>query len=312
MVVSKYDVQLDLAGAPDTSHAYMVDLVGSNKCVLDVGCATGYLAKALTAFGNRVCGVEYDAAAAEQARPYLDKVMVADLETADLVAGFGEGSFDVVMFGDVLEHLRDPLLVLRKARPLLKPGGSVVVSVPNVAHGDVRLALLRGKFEYRNLGLLDETHVRFFTRESLGRFMADGGFVMVDVRRTAAALFSTEIGVRREDFDPKVVEEVEADPEATTYQFVVRAVRDDALRVEAELLERVEQQSLRIRELERQIERLTEERDSSVAQADDSRADRESLMEQVMQMQDELHRIQHSTLMRAARAPRAVWAKFNR
>jgi len=311
MAVSKYDIQLDLDKSPDTSHAYMVDLVGSNKRVLDVGCATGYLAKALTAFGNTVCGVEYDAGAAEQARPHLETLLVGDLENVDLVEGFGEGSFDVVVFGDVLEHLRDPLAVLRQARPLLKPGGSVVISVPNVAHGDVRLALLRGRFEYRNLGLLDETHVRFFTRESLGTFLADGGFVPVDIRRTTAPLFSTEIGVRREDFDPQLVEQIEADPEATTYQFVVRAVRDDATRVDVEVVQRAEEQCVRIGQLEQQAQKLTEQRDAAIARAESLGVEVERQRQRVAELEDELLRIRHSGVMRATRIPRAAWRKLN-
>jgi 2-polyprenyl-3-methyl-5-hydroxy-6-metoxy-1,4-benzoquinol methylase len=226
--LSKYDVELDIAKAPGTSHAYMVKLVGSNKRVLDVGCDTGYLGKALAALGNVTSGVEYNPVTAEEARKHLEKVVVADLETVDLVAEFGAGAFDVVVFGDVLEHLRDPLPVLRQARPLLAPGGCVVISVPNIAHGDVRLALLQGRFRYTNTGILDNTHTRFFTRETLLEFLADAGFVPVDIRRTIAGLFTTEIGVTPEDATPELIARLENDPEALTYQFVVKAVPDDA------------------------------------------------------------------------------------
>src|SRR5690348_5788497 len=164
--MSKYHTELD-SNNQNTSHAQILALVGSNKRVLDVGCATGYLARELVARDCTVSGVEYDAGAAAQARDTLERVFVADLETADLVAEFGREQFDVVVFGDVLEHLRDPLTVLQRARPLLARGGFVVISVPNVAHGPVRLALLKGRWEYRSLGLLDDTHLRFFTRASL-------------------------------------------------------------------------------------------------------------------------------------------------
>ena len=109
-----------------TSHALMAELVGSNKRVLDVGCDTGYFGEQLTVFGNRVSGVEFNVASAAVAAERLDKVVVGDLEAVDLVAEFGPASFDVVVYGDVLEHLRDPLPVLRQARGLLAPGGSVV------------------------------------------------------------------------------------------------------------------------------------------------------------------------------------------
>ena len=170
MSVSKYDIELS-AGEDQTSHGLMMALVGANKRVLDVGCSTGYLAKALREHGNAVSGIEYDQASADKARPFLDHVVVGDLEAPGIYDDFEDASFDVVVFGDVLEHLRDPLPVLRGARRLLVPGGSVVISVPNIAHGDVRLALLRGKFDYRSTGLLDETHVRFFTRSNLDAFV---------------------------------------------------------------------------------------------------------------------------------------------
>ena len=137
---------------------------------------------------------------------------------------FGGRRFDVVVFADVLEHLRDPLPVLRRAATLLAPGGAVLVSVPNIAHGDLRLNLLRGRFDYTPTGLLDDTHTRFFTRETLLDFVNAGGFAATQLRRTRQPMFQTEVGLRREDFAPGLVAEIETDPEALTYQFVARLV----------------------------------------------------------------------------------------
>ena len=148
MAVSKYDIDLDLARESNSSHWHVADLIGSTKRVLDVGCSTGYFAEALTERGNEVLGVEYDEASATIARERGFEVLTADLETADLAAHFGAGSFDVVVYADVLEHLRDPFPVLRSTHDLLAPGGFVVISLPNIAHGDIRLALLDGKFDY--------------------------------------------------------------------------------------------------------------------------------------------------------------------
>ncbi|HSY14965.1 MAG TPA: class I SAM-dependent methyltransferase [Jatrophihabitantaceae bacterium] len=234
MPLSKYDIQLEVERSQGTSHGLMIELVGANKRVLDVGCDTGYLGEALSAFGNETSGFEVDPATAEQARSRLARVEVGDLETTDLVEVFGPASFDIVVFGDVLEHLRDPLSVLRQARGLLAPGGSVVISTPNVAHGDVRLALLKGRFNYTKLGILDETHTRFFTRDSLVRFLHDAGFVLLELRRTQLGLFDTEIELDRAEFDPAVIAQVAADPESTTYQFVLRAAPDDAVQITSE------------------------------------------------------------------------------
>ena len=253
--MSKYDTELDPANA-NTSHAQILELVGGNKRVLDIGCATGYLARALVAQGCTVSGVEYEADAAEQARPTLDRLLVGDLEELDLVEFFGREQFDALVFGDVLEHLRDPLAVLRRARPLLARGGCVVISVPNIAHGAARLALLKGRWEYRQLGLLDTTHLRFFTLASLREMLREAGLAAVEVRRTIADIFETELAIKPEDYDPELIEEVRADPESTTYQFVVRGVADDADQAVHELQGREEEQRLTIREREATIREL--------------------------------------------------------
>jgi 2-polyprenyl-3-methyl-5-hydroxy-6-metoxy-1,4-benzoquinol methylase len=256
--MSKYHTEIDTNNA-NTSHAQILALVGGNKRVLDVGCATGYLARELVERGCQVSGVEYDADAAEQARPALERVVVGDLEELDLVEEFGPESFDVVIFGDVLEHLRDPLAVLRKARPLLARGGSVVVSIPNVAHAAVRLALLKGRWEYRSLGLLDDTHLRFFTRESLREMLYKAGLSLVEVRRTTADVWGTELAIKPEDYPADLVESVLEDPEATTYQFVVRAIADDADDAVRQMQEREEAQRDRIVELSHEAESLRKE-----------------------------------------------------
>lgn len=222
----KYEAKVDLRNT-NTSHALIVDLVGRDRRVLDVGCASGYVGETLKHRGCTVAGVEYDAEAAQLAKAVLDEVVVGDVGELDLVGHFGRASFDAVVFGDVLEHVVDPVSVLRASRPLLAPGGAVVISIPNVAHGAVRLSLMSGRFEYRPLGLLDDTHLRFFTRDTVDDLLSEAGFVAVDVRRTVAGVFDTEVAVRRQDFDDRVVEAVEDDPDATTYQFVVKAVPVD-------------------------------------------------------------------------------------
>jgi hypothetical protein len=111
---------------------------------------------------------------------------------------------------------------------LLADRGSVVASIPNIAHGSVRLALLAGRFDYQDLGLLDSTHVRFFTRSSVEDLFREAGMVPIDVRRTTAGFFDTPVPVREGEFAPEVVDSVRADPESTTYQFVLRAAPDDA------------------------------------------------------------------------------------
>jgi 2-polyprenyl-3-methyl-5-hydroxy-6-metoxy-1,4-benzoquinol methylase len=248
----RYDTDVDLSNR-NNSHTLMVELVGGSKRVLDVGCATGYLAQALVERGCTVSGLDFDVEAAEEARPHLERLVIGDLETMDLPEAFGDDRFDVIVFGDVLEHLKDPLPVLRSARRLLAVGGSVVASIPNIAHGSVRLALLAGRFDYQPLGLLDSTHIRFFTRSSVEDLFREAGMVPIDVRRTTAGFFDTPVPVSEAEFPPEVIDAVMADPESATYQFVLRAVPDDADAAVSKLRADAEAQRERIRQLEQEL-----------------------------------------------------------
>jgi 2-polyprenyl-3-methyl-5-hydroxy-6-metoxy-1,4-benzoquinol methylase len=149
-----YNLTVD-PDADNNAHTYALDLVGRNQRVLEVGCATGYVTKALVDQGCTVVGIELDAGAAAQAEKWAERVVVGDIDLGDVWAQVPDESFDVVLCGDVLEHLRDPLGALKSAVRKLKPTGTAVISLPNVAHGDVRLSLLKGSFDFWDLGLLE-------------------------------------------------------------------------------------------------------------------------------------------------------------
>jgi 2-polyprenyl-3-methyl-5-hydroxy-6-metoxy-1,4-benzoquinol methylase len=302
--MSKYDIEVDLEN-PGTSHSIIVDLVGHNKTVLDVGCATGYLARVLREHGCKVSGAEVDPDAAGEAEEYLEKVVVGDLDSMDLAAAFPGETFDAIVFGDVLEHLRDPLPTLRQSRTMLAPGGSVIVSVPNVAHGAVRLALLRGKFPYRPLGLLDNTHLRFFTRDGLEDLMHEAGLVMVDTRRSVAGIFETELGIKAEDYDPALVAEIEQDLDATTYQFVVRAVPDNGDQAVREMYERIRARDRKIHELE-----LASSAAAAEVAAANERADTAERRAEAAEAQ--IAALTHTLTIRSTRLPRLWYSRIRR
>jgi O-antigen biosynthesis protein len=223
-MTSKYETKLNLDDR-SSSHALIIELLGLDKRVLDVGCATGNLAEVLAGRGCRVTGIEIDPEAARQAEKHCERVIVGDVESLDLGAELDEADFDVIVFGDVLEHLKDPLRTLRRFKPFLQTEGYVIASIPNIAHGSVRLALMQGRFRYRSLGLVDDTHLRFFTRETVEQLFDDAGFLIADLRRTTRGVFDTEIEIDREQLHPEVLRMVEEDPEASTYQFVLSAYR---------------------------------------------------------------------------------------
>ena len=223
-MASKYETKPNLDGK-NTSHALIAEAVGHDKRVLDLGCASGDFAEVLVGRGCRVTGIEIDPEAARRAERFCERVIVGDVEHPETVDELDEGSFDVVVFGDVLEHLKDPLAALKRLKPCLKPEGYAVASIPNVAHGSIRLALLQGRFRYRTLGLLDGTHLRFFTRESVERLFEDAGFLITDLKRTSRGIFDTEVEVDRDAVPEDALRLVQEDPESLTYQFVLTTHR---------------------------------------------------------------------------------------
>ena len=131
----------------------------SGKDVLDVGCGFATTSQHIQKLGNRVSGVESNSDAIRVARTRIAEVIEADLQEFAT-----DRKFDAIIFADVLEHLPWPVGVLRRYTSMLKDGGSVIVSLPNVGLWSVRLGLLFGRFHYDDTGVLDRTHLRFFTR----------------------------------------------------------------------------------------------------------------------------------------------------
>jgi 2-polyprenyl-3-methyl-5-hydroxy-6-metoxy-1,4-benzoquinol methylase len=172
---------------PYSSHSLILARLGEGRGrrALDVGAADGFLAERLTAQGWSVTALERDPELAARARGRCKEVVVADLEAAPPLL---HGPFEAVVYGDVLEHLRDPRAALVALDQTLAPGGTVIVSVPNVAHLWVRLSLLSGRFDYADRGILDRTHLRFFTRRSLIELLRSAGLAIAELAMTPVPL----------------------------------------------------------------------------------------------------------------------------
>jgi SAM-dependent methyltransferase len=153
-----------------SSHSLILRLAGegAGRRLLDVGAAHGYLASAFRSQGFRVTGIEADRVLGEEAAKHCDRFLSLNLDGP--LPAFPE-PFDVMVFGDVLEHLKNPLEVLRQLTASLKEDGAVIVSLPNVANFYIRLNLLLGRFDYQDRGILDRTHLHFFTRKSFLQFL---------------------------------------------------------------------------------------------------------------------------------------------
>jgi len=157
-----------------SSHSLILRLAGegAGRRLLDVGAAHGYLAEALRMQGFRVTGIEADSVLGVEAAKHCDQFLLLDLDGP--LPTFPE-PFDVMVFGDVLEHLKNPVAVLRQLTASLKEDGAIIISLPNVANIYVRLNLLLGRFDYQDRGILDRTHLHFFTRKSFRQFLSAAG-----------------------------------------------------------------------------------------------------------------------------------------
>lgn len=215
----------------NSSLKKMLPLVGEFKQVVDFGCATGYFANLLRAKGCQVTGVEISPDAAKIAEQYCEKVIVTDLDFESIANLLPHQTFDVAVFGDVLEHLRDPLKVLKDVRQILKPNGYVVASIPNIAHGAIRLALLNGKFEYTKLGILDSTHLRFFTRKTVQELFEQAGYFIEATDRTVLPIFSDGYlapYLAKEEFPDEIIHKIAQEEDTDTLQFILRAFQQSS------------------------------------------------------------------------------------
>jgi 2-polyprenyl-3-methyl-5-hydroxy-6-metoxy-1,4-benzoquinol methylase len=153
--------------------------------VLDVGCGRGVLGKAIRDLGGEVWGIERNTEACAMAHKRLDRVIDADLLDEEMVhLHLGSQRFDAIVFSDVLEHLYDPLGVVRQYAAYLRPGGRMFVSVPNAVVWTNRLLFLCGWVEYTNSGVMDRTHIRFFTFRSSKRLIRQSGLRLDRVSST--------------------------------------------------------------------------------------------------------------------------------
>jgi len=166
----RYELNL----APYDTHAQILKVIEPEKLVLEVGCGSGHFSECLTNQRCRVVGMELDSEAAKSAESHCERVIVCDLNELPTLP-YPLEFFDVLLFLDVLEHLIEPIAVLKHLLPYAKRDGQVILSIPNVANWVARWDLLRGRWNYTETGLLDRSHLRFFTRKSARALVENAG-----------------------------------------------------------------------------------------------------------------------------------------
>ncbi len=161
----------------------LFDSVPKNvKRVLEIGCGAGILGGTIRQeYGAYVTGIELVPEVAAEARKRIDRVIEGNCEDLDLSSMLGDERFDCLILGDVLEHMREPLAFLKNIRRLLTENASVVASIPNVQNLSIISSLVNGHWEYTDLGILDKTHLRFFTRLEIQKLLTNAGFTITGI-----------------------------------------------------------------------------------------------------------------------------------
>ncbi|OGM27015.1 hypothetical protein A3D00_01940 [Candidatus Woesebacteria bacterium RIFCSPHIGHO2_02_FULL_38_9] len=156
-------------------HQKIVRAVQPKTVVLEIGCAYGYITRELTKKGCKVYCIEKDFRAAQIAASFCRQIVVGDIEEKDILEKVKVKKFGTIIFADVLEHLKNPVGVLKRSVEFLNDGGRIIISVPNISFVTNRLTHLLGKFDYTKTGIMDESHLHFFTKKSISELIDKAG-----------------------------------------------------------------------------------------------------------------------------------------
>ena len=221
--MSKYDFQLDLETKNSTS--VIIKMMKENTDVLEIGPAHGRLTKHLKE--NMNCSVdivEIDLEAGNHAKQYARNALVG-LEAGNVSADYWfetlqDNKYDYIICADVLEHLHNPDKVLERLKSLLKPDGSILISIPNFTHSSVLVNLFNDIFEYNEIGLLDNTHIHFFTYKSFMKMVKDAGLIPVQEDATFAATYKTELKTKLSDVSGSIAKVIMGKKYSNAYQYL--------------------------------------------------------------------------------------------
>jgi 2-polyprenyl-3-methyl-5-hydroxy-6-metoxy-1,4-benzoquinol methylase len=221
--MNKYSNSLDMS--TDNSAAIILRNILPNTKVLEFGAGNGYMTKYLKESLNcEIDIVEIDCdnglEASKYASYYLIGESMGDIEEFYWLRALKDKKYDHIIFADVLEHLYDPYKVLESASKLLNDNGTILISIPNVSHNSVIIDLINNNFEYRDLGLLDNTHIRFFARKSLTKMVTNAGLKISKEMNSHCAVEDTEFKNHFGHVSPFAEEILRRRDDGDIYQFI--------------------------------------------------------------------------------------------
>lgn len=222
--VTNYDYEAEITG--ENAAAFVCQLTGKDKRVLEVGCGPGSITKLLQRHcGCRVTGLELEEASIERARQYCEAIHQADLNSDNWPQLLGSAKgFDTVVAADVLEHLYDPWKTLRQMATLISPSGNIVVSLPHAGHAVIAGCLFNGDLAYGKWGLLDRTHIRFFGLRNIEELFAQAELKIIEARYVIKAPEETELNDQWQRLPESVRDALKLNKYFNIYQVVVKAV----------------------------------------------------------------------------------------
>ncbi len=248
----------------EDSLSKILRYIQPNKSVLELGPATGYLTKHLK---EKLCCsvhcIERSEKMAHEAEKYCEKMIVADIDLIQLEDQFSENTYDYIIIADVLEHLREDEKTLISCRRLLKSGGKCIISVPNIGHASIIGGLLKGRFDYTKEGLLDRTHVHFYTKKSITSLLEKCGFSIAKIDTITRLPEDTEMGDSLTDMPFSIQKQILDTQDALTYQFILICEQTNEPRHRCEESDRnlptaVDLRRLHLQELNTRISELEE------------------------------------------------------